>query len=227
MTDRHPSHPDPEQFAELLEALLASSDARRQMAEDPALEAARLLVNAPRPVFRPEAQAQLEAQVLAAAEQMRWAPARPRFLTRLSWPLAAAAALVFVLAVVLGPGQRDQAAAPSPTATDTATATPSPTLSPTFTLEAPGLLAVTEEALPTETETPTPTPTETPVSVPAGAGEGQPGEEYDCTNPPPEDAPALGWRKHCQDGADPNTVIPGQQGRPGNSGSAPGQNKPK
>ena len=105
---------------------------------------------------------------------------------------------------------------PSVTPTSTATATPSPTATPT----------ATSTATATPTATPSPTATNPPAIVPVNPGDsGQPPETFDCSNPPPPNAPALGWREQCEGGADPSEVIPGQtdSSAPGNSGSAPGQ----
>lgn len=219
---------DADALAEALEAL--QSGEYRLAGDESRLAAARRLMDAPRPVMRPEANARIEAALLAAAHTMpagmRQAPPR----RRVSWPLAAAAALVLALAAVLVPELAGPSAA-SPTPTPSATLTATPSATPTLTL------------------TPTETPTETPTGTPTPAEQARPATEgqdeapvIDCANPPPDNAPALGWRERCEGAPPPDTLAPGRgdsppanppgqdggaPGRsdsaPGNSGSAPGR----
>ncbi len=101
-------------------------------------------------------------------------------------------------------------ASQTPTATPTATATETPTATPT---------ATPEGTPPAEPATPT------GDASPAATGEGE-GDDggYDCSHPPPDHAPAPGWREHCEGGALPSEVKPGQ-GNPssGNNRGASGR----
>ncbi len=227
---------DADSLAEALDALQSGGqspvDEARLAVGDSQLAAAQRLMQAPRPVMRPEASARIEADLLAAAGRipagMRQTPPR----RRVSWPLVAAAALVLALAGVLVPELAEPSAAtatPSPTVTVTPSLTPTPT--PTATL--------TETPTPTESLTETVTLTLSPEGTPPAAMPGQAGgSDVDCANPPPDNAQALGWRERCEGGAPPNSVVPGlgdtpsanppgQSGSaPGRSGSAPGRNRP-
>ena len=108
---------------------------------------------------------------------------------------------------------------PTVTASATRTMIPTNTASFTPTPTPTGTLTVTVTV--TVTATPTATPTEFPATTPPYLIPDA-GGQYDCSNPPPTWAPALGWREQCEGGPPPNTVVPGQDGAPGNSGSAPG-----
>ncbi len=128
-----------------------------------------------------------------------------------------------------------------------ATVTPSPT--PTMTARPSASVTPTPSPTPAATVTSSPTPTGTPLetpdvtptvdgatagpraggqtAAPAATGQtvgGEPDDTtaYDCSSPLPDNAPALGWREHCEDGLSPQDVRPGQEERPGNSGNAPG-----
>ncbi len=121
---------------------------------------------------------------------------------------------------------------PSSTATSTATSTPAPSKTATSTVTSTATLTVT----------PRPMVVVSPTPVPAQSNPGTAEEEIDCSNPPPDGAPAAGWRERCEGGPPPNEVVPGQQDNPaqpnnsnsssnassqgsapGNSGNAPGQ----
>lgn len=231
--DRDPdAHHDADALADLLERLQASGWTDQASDDDPRVEAARRLADAPHPVMRAEANARIEAQLMAAAQHMPGSR-QQRGVRRVSWPLAAAAALVLALAAVLVPQITEQTAAPA-------------TVTPTMTPSATVTLTVTPSATPTLTLTPTPAltetalPTETPTVEPLAVGDATPDQAqqdqtavYDCANPPPDNAQALGWREHCEGAESPSEVVPGQEdtppGRsgdtPGNSGNAPGQQK--
>jgi hypothetical protein len=121
---------------------------------------------------------------------------------------------------------------PSDTATSTATSTPTPSKTATSTATSTATLTVT----------PRPMVVVSPTPIPAQSSSGTAEEEIDCSNPPPDGAPAAGWRERCEGGPPPNEVVPGQQDNPaqsnnsnsshnasrqgsapGNSGNAPGQ----
>ncbi len=235
MIHRH----DPDSLAERLDRMLAEGRQAPPIDDDPLMAAARRLADAPHPRLSAEAEARLLAQIMAAARQMPSAPQRVMRPARISWPLAAAAALMLMLAVILVPQVGDRAAAPALTAspsptltvtttpTLTLTATPSPTPTPTFTLTPP---VATPDATPADIESgielevipPAPTATPGPAIGP------RPGltPTYDCSNPPPDNAPAPGWRAQCEGAPLPSTANPGHSGgAPGNRENAPGQRK--
>lgn len=238
MTDFRPNpdpgaHLDADALADLLDAMQAAGRDARDPVDDPRVAVAQRLADAPHPVMPADARARVEAQLIAAVQSMPGTRLQrpPR---RFSWPLAAAAALVLALAAVLVPEITQQTAAPAsvtPTPTHTATATVTPTLtvtpSPTLTL------TVTVPSTDDETREVDPAGDDSSMPVQNQEQEREQAADYDCTNPPPEGAQALGWRKHCEGAEPPNSQAPGQHGSPpgrsgespGNSANAPGQIK--
>lgn len=233
--DRDPgAQLDADALADLLDALHTSGWEGQPPVDDSRVAVARRLAEAPHPVMRSEASARIEAQLMAAAQHMPGARLQ-RAPRRISWPLAAAAALVLALAAVLVPEITEQTAAPvspTPTATYTTTPTATPTLTVTVTPSVTPTLTVT--GVLTETTSPTPealevVPAADATPEPVQEQSSQDAAEYDCANPPPDNAQALGWRQHCEGDVLPpgqGGVPPGQsEESPGNSGNAPGQQK--
>lgn len=102
------------------------------------------------------------------------------------------------------------------TASPSATSTPSPTTTATATMT------------PTLTATATPSATARATASVTATEATEAGDDatildgYDCSNPPPDHAQALGWREACEGADDPSNVIPGQEdsASPGNSGNS-------
>ncbi len=212
---------DPDILAERLDQLLSpegtGTPADLIGETDPLLDAALRLAKAPRPELPSAAMYRIQAQVLDASRQHM--PVTPHSrLPRIGWAMAAAAAML-VLTVLALPQIVEVSR--RPTATPTATpeirsvpvedsTSPTPTLSPTTTPSPADTLTPTPEG--SETPTPTGSPAMDMAATEWGVMVLEDGtEDYDCQNPPPDHAPALGWREQCEN-----------EDAPGRSGSAPG-----